>query len=225
MVKYNVKTFVFSSSATVYGDPVQLPIKEDARIAPQNPYGRTKQYIEALLLDLYASDDSWKIAILRYFNPVGAHATGLIGEKPNGTPNNLMPYITQVAAGELEKLSVFGGDYDTPDGTGIRDYIHVMDLAKGHVNAVEKLDSMKAGKVLTLNLGTGRGYSVLEVIKKFEQVSGQKIPYDIVERRAGDVASCYADPTLARKVLDWKSEFGIDEMCADAWNWQVKQDD
>jgi len=225
MVKYNVKTFVFSSSATVYGDPVQLPIKEGARIAPQNPYGRTKQYIEALLLDLYASDDSWKIAILRYFNPVGAHPTGLIGEKPNGTPNNLMPYITQVAAGELEKLRVFGGDYDTPDGTGIRDYIHVMDLAKGHVNAVEKLDSMKAGKVLILNLGTGRGYSVLEVIKKFEQVSGQKIPYDIVERRAGDVASCYADPTLARKVLDWKSEFGIDEMCADAWNWQLKQDD
>jgi UDP-glucose 4-epimerase len=225
MVKYNVKTFVFSSSATVYGDPVQLPIKEDARIAAQNPYGRTKQYIEEMLLDLYASDDSWKIAILRYFNPVGAHPTGLIGEKPNGTPNNLMPYITQVAAGELEKLSVFGGDYDTPDGTGIRDYIHVMDLAKGHVNAVEKLDSMNAGKVLTLNLGPGRGYSVLEVIKKFEQVSGQKIPYDIVDRRAGDVASCYADPTLARKVLDWKSEFGIDEMCADAWNWQVKQDD
>ncbi|MCK5669311.1 MAG: UDP-glucose 4-epimerase GalE [Gammaproteobacteria bacterium] len=225
MVKYNVKTFVFSSSATVYGDPVQLPIKEDARIAAQNPYGRTKQYIEALLLDLYASDDSWKSAILRYFNPVGAHATGLIGEKPNGTPNNLMPYITQVAVGELEKLSVFGGDYDTPDGTGIRDYIHVMDLAKGHVNAVEKLDSMKASKVLTLNLGTGRGHSVLEIIKKFEQVSGQKIPYDIVERRAGDVASCYADPTLAGKVLDWKSEFGIDEMCADAWNWQLKQDD
>jgi UDP-glucose 4-epimerase len=225
MVKYNVKTFVFSSSATVYGDPAQLPIKEDARIAAQNPYGRTKQYIEEMLLDLHASDDSWKIAILRYFNPVGAHATGLIGEKPNGTPNNLVPYITQVAAGELEKLSVFGGDYDTPDGTGIRDYLHVMDLAKGHVNAVEKLDSMKVGKVLTLNLGTGRGYSVLEVIKKFEQVSGQKIPYDIVERRAGDVASCYADPTLARKVLDWKSEFGIDEMCADAWNWQLKQDD
>ena len=218
MKKYNVKNFVFSSSATVYGDPHTCPITEDFPLSTTNPYGSTKLMIEDMLRDIAKSDPSFNIAILRYFNPVGAHESGLIGEEPNGIPNNLMPYITKVAVGNLKELSVFGNDYNTHDGTGIRDYIHVVDLAKGHIKALDKL-STNCGLV-TYNLGTGNGYSVLDMVKAFSKASGQEIPYKIVDRRPGDVAMCYADPTKANNELGWKAEFGIDRMCEDSWRWQ-----
>lgn len=218
MKKYNVKNFVFSSSATVYGDPHTCPITEDFPLSTTNPYGATKLMIEDMLRDIAASDPSFNIAILRYFNPVGAHVSGLIGEDPNDIPNNLMPYISQVAVGKLEKLSVFGNDYDTHDGTGVRDYIHVVDLAQGHVKALEKLET-NCGLV-TYNLGTGNGYSVLDMVKSFSEASGQDVPYKIVDRRPGDVAKCYADPTKANLELGWKAKYGVKEMCEDAWRWQ-----
>ena len=218
MKKYNVKNFVFSSSATVYGDPHTCPITEDFPLSTTNPYGATKLMIEDMLRDIAKADPSFNIAILRYFNPVGAHSSGLIGEDPNGIPNNLMPYITKVAVGKLKELSVFGNDYNTHDGTGVRDYIHVVDLAKGHIKALDKL-STNCGLV-TYNLGTGNGYSVLDMIKAFSKASGQEIPYKIVDRRPGDVAMCYADPTKANNELGWKAEFGIDRMCEDSWRWQ-----
>lgn len=224
MSRHNVKQLVFSSSAAVYGEPVELPIMEDARLAPLNPYGRTKKFIEDILRDTSQADDSWKIAILRYFNPVGAHPSGLIGEWPNNIPNNLMPVIAKVATGELEKLSIFGGDYDSIDGTAIRDYIHVMDLARGHNHAIQGLGRLDQGEILTLNLGTGKGYSVLEILKSFEQACGREIPFEVVARRAGDVACCYADAGLASKEINWNSELGIDDMCKDAWNWQLQLD-
>lgn len=218
MREYQVKNMVFSSSATVYGDPHTVPIQEDFPVHATNPYGRTKLMIEEILRDLYVADNAWNITLLRYFNPVGAHASGRIGEDPNGIPNNLMPYITQVAVGKLPQLSVFGNDYPTPDGTGVRDYIHVVDLAIGHVKAVEQLN-INPG-VSIYNLGTGRGYSVLEVVKAFEKASDKAVPYKIAARRPGDIAACYADPTRARKALNWVAERGIEEMCADSWNWQ-----
>lgn len=218
MLEFNCKTFVFSSSATVYGDPHTVPIKENFPLSVTNPYGRSKLMIEEFLQDVFVADDSWYIALLRYFNPVGAHKSGLIGEDPNDIPNNLIPYISQVAAGKLEKLSVFGGDYDTPDGTGVRDYIHVVDLAKGHVKALQALE--KKPQVLIVNLGTGNGYSVLDMIKAFEKASGKDIPYQIVDRRLGDIATCYADPSHAVKKLAWKAEYELDEMCKDTWRWQ-----
>lgn len=220
MSNYGVKNLVFSSSATVYGIPESVPINEDASLWAMNPYGRTKLMIEDILRDLYESDKSWSIALLRYFNPIGAHDSGLIGEDPNGIPNNLMPYITQVAVGKLEELSVFGNNYPTPDGTGVRDYIHVVDLARGHLKAVEKVKETKG--ISAYNLGTGKGYSVLDVIQAFEQASLAKVPYKIVESRPGDVASCFADPTKAKVELNWEAEKGIEEMCADAWRWQRK---
>ncbi len=218
MQKYNCKKFVFSSSATVYGDPEQVPITEESKVGgTTNPYGTTKLFIERILQDLYKSDNSWDICILRYFNPVGAHESGLLGESPKGIPNNLMPYVVRVASGELECLNVFGNDYPTPDGTGVRDYIHVVDLAKGHVNALEKLN--KEGQGLYIyNLGTGHGYSVLDMVNAFERVTGQKVNYQIAPRRSGDIAECYADPTKAFNELGWKAELGIDEMCRDSWN-------
>lgn len=215
-----VKTLVFSSSATVYGEPQQLPIPESHPLSATNPYGRTKLVIEDMLRDLHASDPTWRIAMLRYFNPVGAHESGLIGEDPNGIPNNLMPYVAQVASGRLERLSVFGGDYPTHDGTGVRDFIHVVDLAAGHVRAIEKLEEGPA--CLAVNLGTGEGYSVLDLVAAFRHVSNQPIPYDIVGRRAGDVAASYADPSLAAGTLDWKAGRSLRDMCADTWNWQTK---
>jgi UDP-glucose 4-epimerase len=218
MDKHQVKNIVFSSSATVYGDPASLPITEDFPLSATNPYGRSKLIIEEMLGDVFVSDAQWNIALLRYFNPVGAHISGLIGEDPNGIPNNLMPYISQVAVGKLEKLSVFGGDYNTPDGTGVRDYIHVVDLAKGHIKALEKL-TQKPGLV-TYNLGTGRGYSVIEMVEAFAQASGQQVPYQIVGRRAGDIAACYADPSKALNDFGWKAEKGLQEMCEDTWRWQ-----
>ena len=218
MKKYNVKNFVFSSSATVYGDPHTCPITEDFPLSTTNPYGATKLMIEDMLRDIAKADSSFNIAILRYFNPVGAHSSGLIGEDPNGIPNNLMPYISKVAVGNLKELSVFGNDYNTPDGTGVRDYIHVVDLAKGHIRALDKLNT-NCGLV-TYNLGTGNGYSVLDMVKAFSKASGQDVPYKIVERRPGDVAMCYADPTKANVELGWKAEYGIKEMCEDAWRWQ-----
>ena len=218
MREFNCKTFVFSSSATVYGDPHTVPIKEDFPLSVTNPYGRSKLMIEEFLQDVFVSDNSWHIALLRYFNPVGAHKSGLIGEDPNDIPNNLIPYISQVAVGKLEKLSVFGGDYDTHDGTGVRDYIHVVDLAKGHVKALQALKSKP--QVLIVNLGTGNGYSVLDMVKAFEKASGKNIPYQIVDRRPGDIATCYADPTFAVEKLDWKVEYELDEMCEDTWRWQ-----
>ncbi|MCB1955698.1 MAG: UDP-glucose 4-epimerase GalE [Rhodocyclaceae bacterium] len=214
-----VSRLVFSSSATVYGDPASVPIREDFPTGPTNPYGRTKWMMEFVLQDLAASAPDWSIALLRYFNPVGAHASGLIGEDPNGIPNNLMPFISQVAVGRREALQVFGDDYPTPDGTGVRDYIHVVDLADGHVKTLERMLSGQQG-VLTLNLGTGRGYSVLEVVRAFEQASGRSVPYRIVARRPGDVAECWADPSSATEVLGWRAQRGIEEMCADAWRWQ-----
>ena len=218
MQKHEVKNFVFSSSATVYGNPETVPIDENAPVRPFNPYGRTKLFIEEILKDLYAADNSWNIALLRYFNPVGAHPSGRIGEDPADIPNNLMPYVSQVAVGKLPELQVFGNDYDTPDGTGVRDYIHVVDLAVGHLKALEKL---KTGPgLVTYNLGTGKGYSVLEVVTAFEKACGKKIPYKIVGRRSGDIGTCYADPSLAEKELSWKARLGIDAMCADAWRWQ-----
>ncbi|GAB2695379.1 UDP-glucose 4-epimerase GalE [Aliiglaciecola aliphaticivorans] len=219
MAKHNVKNIVFSSSATVYGDPTTLPLHENLPTGqPTNPYGQSKLMVELVLQDLFKSDNSWNIAILRYFNPAGAHPSGRIGEDPNGIPNNLMPFITQVATKKREALSVFGDDYDTPDGTGVRDYIHVEDLANGHLKALEKL-SQNVGLV-TYNLGTGQGYSVLDMVKEFEKQSGQSIPYNIVPRRSGDVAACYADPKLAKQELNWSAEKGLAEMCRDSWNWQ-----
>ncbi len=218
MKKYGCKKIVFSSSATVYGDPHTTPIKENFPLSATNPYGRTKLFIEEMLRDIYVSDNSNKIVLLRYFNPVGAHESGAIGEDPNGIPNNLMPFISQTAVGKREYLSVFGGDYDTEDGTGVRDYIHVVDLAHGHVKALQKMDSID--EVLTVNLGTGNGYSVLDMVKAFEKASGKKVPFKIVDRRAGDIAKCFADPSFAKKVLDWEAIRGVDEMCEDSWRWQ-----
>lgn len=220
MGNHNVKNIVFSSSATVYGNPKTVPIKEDFPLSVTNPYGRTKLMLEEILQDLYKSDNGWNVTLLRYFNPIGAHKSGRIGEDPNGIPNNLLPYITKVAIGSLPQLNVFGNDYPTEDGTCIRDYIHVVDLARGHVKAIEKMSSNQAVKIY--NLGTGKGYSVLEVIKNFEKASGKKIPYRITDRRAGDVPVCYADASLAKEELGWKAEYGIEEMCRDSWEWQYK---
>ncbi|APT76119.1 MULTISPECIES: UDP-glucose 4-epimerase GalE [unclassified Marinitoga] len=220
MKEKNVKKIVFSSSATVYGNPHKVPITEDFPTGATNPYGRTKLFIEEILKDLYISDKNWSISLLRYFNPIGAHESGMIGEDPNGIPNNLMPYITQVAVGKREKLYVFGNDYDTHDGTGVRDYIHVVDLVKGHIKALEKI--METTGVKIYNLGTGTGYSVLDVVKAFEKASGVKIPYEIVDRRPGDVDKIYADPTKALKELGWKAEKDLYDMCKDSWNWQKK---
>ena len=218
MAAAGVKSIIFSSSATVYGDPASVPIREDFPSSTTNPYGASKLMIEDILADLYKSDPEWRIARLRYFNPVGAHPSGLIGESPSGIPNNLMPYVSQVASGQRAQLSVFGGDYTTPDGTGVRDYIHVVDLAEGHVAALDYL--VREGGLLTVNLGTGCGYSVLDMVCAFEKASGRPVPYAIVARRPGDVAACYADPVLAEKLLGWTAKRGIDEMCVDGWHWQ-----
>ena len=220
MNKFNCKKIVFSSSATVYGDPVSLPIKEDFALSTTNPYGTTKLVIEGILKDLYKADPEWSVAILRYFNPVGAHKSGLIGENPNGIPNNLMPYIVKVANKELECLNVFGNDYNTKDGTGVRDYIHVVDLAKGHIKAIDKVLNSK--ELDCYNLGTGTGYSVLEMVETFKKVNGVDVPYKIVERRPGDIAACYADPSYAFEKLGWKAELGIEDMVKDAYTY-VKQ--
>ena len=222
MQKYGVKKFVFSSSATVYGEPERIPLTEDCKTGgTTNPYGTSKLFIEQILKDLYASDNSWDICILRYFNPVGAHESGLIGEEPQGIPNNLMPYVVRVASGELKELSIFGNDYDTPDGTGVRDYIHVVDLAKGHLAALNKLD--KEGKGLYIyNLGTGTGYSVLDMVKSFEEITGNKVPYKITQRRPGDIATCYSDTKKAKEELGWEAKKGIKEMCEDSWNFIQK---
>lgn len=219
MRKYGVKTFVFSSSATVYGEPERIPITEDCKTGgTTNPYGTSKLFIEQILKDIYTSDPTWNICILRYFNPVGAHESGLIGEEPQGIPNNLMPYVARVAAGTLEELSVFGNDYDTPDGTGVRDYIHVVDLAKGHIKALQKLEKEQKGLYI-YNLGTGNGYSVLDMVKAFEKATKKEVKYKIVQRRAGDIATCYADPKKAKEELGWEANLGIDEMCRDSWNY------
>jgi UDP-glucose 4-epimerase len=221
MAEFNVKTIVFSSSATVYGDPISLPLKESMPTGtPTNPYGMSKLIIEKILNDLYISDKDWRIVSLRYFNPVGAHESGLIGEDPNGIPNNLMPFITQTATGKREQLYVFGGDYNTHDGTGVRDYIHVVDLAFGHIQALKKASSSSG--VWTVNLGTGIGYSVLDMVQAFEKASGKKVPYEIVDRRSGDVAACYADPVYAKEVLDWEAKLDLNDMCSDSWHWQSK---
>ncbi|WP_457596921.1 UDP-glucose 4-epimerase GalE [Hydrogenimonas sp.] len=219
MKEIGLNTIVFSSSATVYGDPDFLPLTEEHPLRATNPYGRTKLMIEEILRDLWHAEPSWRIAILRYFNPVGAHESGLIGEDPQGIPNNLMPFVSQVAVGRRDELQVFGGDYPTPDGTGVRDYIHVVDLAKGHLKALEALSEPTC---MAVNLGTGRGHSVLEVVKAFEKASGQKVPYRIVARRPGDVAACYADPSRAKEVLNWEATRDIDTMCEDTWRWQSK---
>ena len=222
MQKYNVKKIVFSSSATVYGDPERVPIKEDDKIGgTTNPYGTSKLFVEQILKDLYKSDDTWDIAILRYFNPIGAHESGLIGEDPKGIPANLLPYVAKVANGELECLSVFGDDYDTKDGTGVRDYIHVVDLAKGHLKAIEKAAKSSGAKFY--NLGTGTGYSVLDLVETFKKVNNVDVPYKIVGRRPGDIAACYADPRLAYEELGWKAELGIEEMCRDSYNYILKE--
>ncbi len=218
MVKHGVKNIVFSSSATVYGDPATVPITEDFPLSCTNPYGRTKLMVEDILSDLNVADSSWNVGLLRYFNPVGAHKSGEIGEDPRGIPNNLMPYISQVAVGSLPELSVFGDDYPTHDGSGVRDYIHVVDLALGHLKALEKLATNPG--VVIYNLGTGNGYSVLDMVKAFEKVSGRKVAYKIAARRPGDIAACYADPALAAKELGWKAERGLEEMCEDTWRWQ-----
>lgn len=218
MRRAGVKTLVFSSSATVYGDPARVPIQENFPRSATNPYGRSKLIIEDILADLHTAEHDWRIARLRYFNPVGAHPSGMIGEAPQGTPNNLMPYIAQVATGERQYLNVFGNDYPTPDGTGVRDYIHVMDLVEGHVAALNYL--VRSGGLLTVNLGTGQGYSVLEIIRAFELASGHSVPYRIAPRRPGDIAQCWADPSLAHKLLGWKTSRNLAEMCADAWRWQ-----
>ncbi|GAB4452777.1 MAG: UDP-glucose 4-epimerase GalE [Anaerolineae bacterium] len=219
MQAHRVKNLVFSSSATVYGDPHTVPITEDFPLSATNPYGRSKLIIEEILRDLPVADAGWNIALPRYFNPVGAHPSGQIGEDPNGIPNNLVPYIAQVAVGKLPRLSVFGDDYDTPDGTGVRDFIHVVDLAMGHLKALEKLQSGPG--LVTYNLGTGRGYSVLEMIAAFEAASGRKIPYQVVARRPGDIGACYADPSRAAAELGWRARLGLAEMCADTWRWQL----
>ena len=221
MRKHGAKNIIFSSSATVYGDPAIIPITEECPKGQcTNPYGWTKSMLEQILTDIQKADPEWNVVLLRYFNPIGAHKSGLIGENPNGIPNNLMPYITQVAVGKLKELGVFGNDYDTPDGTGVRDYIHVVDLAKGHVKAVKKLEDNSGLSIY--NLGTGKGYSVLDIVKNFEAATGIKIPYSIKPRRAGDVATCYSDATKAKKELGWEAEYDIKDMCADSWNFQQK---
>lgn len=220
MEKNNVKNLVFSSSATVYGDPHTVPITEEFPLSVTNPYGRTKLMIEDILRDLYSSDSSWNIAILRYFNPIGAHESGEIGEDPNGIPNNLVPYISKVAMGVLDRINVYGGDYDTPDGTGIRDYIHVVDLSIGHIKAIEKLKDSSG--LVTYNLGTGKGYSVLDIIHNYEKACNKKLPYVITDRRPGDIAESFADPSKAERELGWRATRGIEEMCRDSYNWQRK---
>ena len=220
MQKYGCKKLVFSSSATVYGTPKTVPIKEDFPLSTTNPYGSTKLMIENILQDLFVADNQWSIALLRYFNPIGSHESGLIGDNPNGIPNNLMPYITQVAIGKLDHLNVFGNDYNTPDGTGVRDYIHVVDLSKGHLKAIHKIMNCKG--VEAYNLGTGIGYSVLDIVKAFEKSTGKNIPYQIQARRPGDIAMCYADPAKAKKELGWEAELDIEQMCKDAWNFAEK---
>lgn len=219
MRKYGVKNIIFSSSATVYGDPAFVPITEECPKGKiTNPYGQTKAMLEQILTDLHVADPEWNVVLLRYFNPIGAHKAGIIGEDPKGIPNNLVPYIAQVAVGKLEKLGVFGNDYDTPDGTGVRDYIHVVDLARGHVKAMKKFQ--EEPQVRIYNLGTGKGYSVLEVLHAFEKACGKTLPYEIKPRRAGDIATCYADPSKAKRELGWEAEYGIEEMCQDSWRWQ-----
>jgi UDP-glucose 4-epimerase len=218
-----VKRLVFSSSATVYGDPEEVPVREDAPLGVTNPYGRSKLVMEQLISDLCTSDATFHAAVLRYFNPVGAHESGLIGEDPSGIPNNLMPYICQVAVGRRGKLSVFGGDWPTPDGTGVRDYIHVMDLARAHADALDALE--RGGRGFTVNLGTGQGVSVLQLVRAFERASGRTVPFEIVGRRSGDVAAVYADPSLAHRLLDWRAELDVDAMCRDAWRWQSMNPD
>lgn len=220
MQEYGCRKLIFSSSATVYGSPASLPIKEDFPLSTTNPYGSTKLMQEQILSDLCVADKEWSVVLLRYFNPIGAHESGLIGERPNGIPNNLMPYITQVAVGKLEKLGVFGDDYDTIDGTGVRDYIHVADLAKGHVHAIRK--AMESKGVHTYNLGTGKGYSVLEIVKAFEKATGVTIPYQIMPRRAGDIAACYADCTKAKEELGFEAQFDLERMCRDSWRFTQK---
>jgi UDP-glucose 4-epimerase len=223
MSEHNKKNLVFSSSACVYGDPAQVPINESATLQPTNPYGQTKLMSEQILRDLEVSDAAWRVAYLRYFNPSGAHESGLIGEDPKGTPNNLSPLVARVAVGRMSKLMVYGNDWPTPDGTGVRDYIHVVDLAKGHVKAIDYLLSGKPS--LTVNLGTGQGYSVLEMIEAYKSASGKSIPYELTQRRPGDIASCYADTTLSFKTLGWKAEYGLEKMCADSWRWQSMNPD
>ena len=218
MAECDVNNLVFSSSATVYGEPQRLPLTEDHPLSSTNPYGQTKLVIEEMLRDLYRSSPAWRISILRYFNPVGAHASGLIGEDPQGTPNNLLPFVAQVAVGRREFLNVWGNDYDTPDGTGVRDYIHVVDLALGHLKALQRLE--QHAECRAINLGTGVGYSVLDMVRAFEQASGKPVPYKVMARRDGDIASCYADPSLALDLLGWRAERGLADMCADAWRWQ-----
>ena len=223
MRRNGVKKIVFSSSATVYGNPESVPVTEEFPRSATNPYGMTKLMIEDILRDICAADSEWKAVLLRYFNPIGAHKSGLIGEDPNGIPNNLMPYITQVASGRLKELSVFGSDYNTHDGTGVRDYIHVVDLARGHLAALERMANAEGTEIY--NLGTGKGYSVLDVVKAFEKANGVRVPFRIAERRPGDIDSCYADPTKARDVLGWQAEYGIEDMCRDSWNWQKENPD
>lgn len=221
MRAHGVKNIVFSSSATVYGDPAFVPITEECPLGnPTNPYGQTKKMLEQILSDLYVADHEWNVSLLRYFNPIGAHPSGLMGEDPNGIPNNLMPYITQVALGKLPKLGVFGDDYDTHDGTGVRDYIHVVDLARGHVKTLQAVEGQTG--VHVWNLGTGKGYSVLDVVKAFEAATGKKVPYQIKPRRAGDIATCYASADKAKRDLGWEAQYDIEDMCRDAWNWQIK---
>lgn len=220
MTECKVKTLIFSSSATVYGNPQHLPLTEDHPLSTTNPYGQTKLVIEEMLRDLYRSEPSWRFSILRYFNPVGAHASGLIGEDPQGTPNNLLPFVAQVAVGRREFLNIWGNDYATPDGTCVRDYIHVVDLALGHVKALERLQ--QHAECLAINLGTGVGYSVLDIVRAFEQASGRPVPYKMAKRRDGDVAACYADPAQALALLGWRAERGLNAMCADAWRWQSR---
>ena len=219
MRRHGVKNIIFSSSATVYGDPAMIPITEECpKKSPTNPYGQTKTMLEQVLMDIQRADPEWNVILLRYFNPIGAHKSGLIGEDPKGIPNNLLPYVAQVAIGRLECVGVFGDDYDTPDGTGVRDYIHVVDLAKGHVKALEKFKEDKGVRIY--NLGTGHGYSVLQVVKAFGKACGKELPYVIKPRRAGDIATCYCDPSKAKAELSWEAENGIEEMCADSWRWQ-----
>lgn len=220
MAKNNCKNIIFSSSATVYGDPHQVPIKEDFPLSVTNPYGRTKLMLEEILKDVYSADNDWNVVLLRYFNPIGAHESGDLGEDPNGIPNNLLPYILQVAVGKLERVNVFGTDYDTHDGTGVRDYIHVVDLAKGHVAALKKLEPLSG--VSVYNLGTGNGYSVLDIVKNMNKAIGRELPFVLAPRRAGDIATCYADSSLAFAELGWKAEFDIERMCIDSWRWQSK---
>ena len=223
MREFGCKTLIFSSSATVYGNAIKAPIKEDSPLSVTNPYGRSKLMVEEFLQDIFIGDNSWNIALLRYFNPVGAHKSGLIGENPKNVPSNLIPFISQVAVGKLEKLKIFGGDYPTHDGTGVRDYIHVVDLAKGHISALKTLENKT--QILKINLGTGKGYSVLDIVKAFEMVSGKSVPYQIVGRRPGDIATCYADPSYALEKLGWKAKYGLNKMCEDTWRWQSKNPD